>query len=128
MLQSKVKEVMKIVNTARLFARVGLRRMTPLKAVRMLRYWTLVNVLRKNVPWLIELSVTYRCQCRCEHCSVSNYIAEAGKREELTKNQINDVLEQAVKIGIPKVDYFGGEPLLRKDIVDLVKIGASKGL
>jgi len=107
---------------------VGLKGMTPLKAYRMLRYWVLINFFRKKIPWLIELSVTYRCQCRCEHCSVANYISESGKKKELTKEEIDNILEQAVKIGIPKVDYFGGEPLLRNDIVDLVRIGASKGL
>lgn len=118
------------VGKLRLYSRVGLKRIGPLKAYRMLCYWVLSNVFKKAVPWLIELSVTYRCQCGCEHCSVSNYFAEASKRkkEELTKEQINSVLEQAAKLGIPKIDYFGGEPLLREDIVDLVKLGASKGL
>jgi len=125
---NELKDIVKPFQTARLFARVGLKCITPLKAYRMLRYWVLSNLLKREVPWLIELSVTYRCQCRCKHCSVSNYISEAGKKEELTKDQINDVLDQAVKLGIPKVDYFGGEPLLRNDIVELVRIGASKGL
>jgi len=128
MISRKFKEITKPIKTARLFARVGLKGMTPLKAYRMIHYWVLSNVFKKNIPWLIELSVTYRCQCRCKHCSVSNYIIEAGKKQELTKEEINNVLDQAVKLGIPKVDYFGGEPLLRKDIVDLVKIGADKGL
>ncbi len=120
----------KVLKTARLFARVGLKGMTPLKGYRLLRYWVLDNVFKMQIPWLIELSVTYRCQCGCAHCSVSNYFDEANKRkkEELTKDEINSVLDQAVKMGIPKVDYFGGEPLLRKDIVELVSLGASKGL
>lgn len=130
MIRNRLEAVAKMLKTAKLFARVGLKGMTPLKAQRMLRYWALTNLLKKEIPWLIELSVTYRCQCGCQHCSVSNYFAEASKRkrEELTKDEINSVLEQAVKMGIPKIDYFGGEPLLRNDIADLIKLGADKGL
>ncbi len=128
MLKKFLNNILESIRKMRLYARVGLTSMTPLKAYVMLRYWILTNIFKKEIPWVIELSVTYRCQCRCEHCSVSNYISEAGEKKELTKDQIEDVLQQAVKMGIPKVDYFGGEPLLRKDIVDLVKIGARKGL
>lgn len=123
-----LKDIVKPVKIARLFARIGLPRMTPLKAYRMLKYWILANVFKKEVPWLIELSVTYRCQCRCKHCSVSNYISSAVKKDELKTKEIENILKQAVKIGVPKIDYFGGEPLLRSDIVELVKIGAKMGL
>jgi len=126
----KLNDLIRYINKFRLYARIGLKGATPLRAYAMIRYWFLTAILKKEIPWLIEFSVTYRCQCRCKHCSVSNYFAEAkaGKRDELTTEQINDVLDQAVKMGIPKVDLFGGEPLLRKDVVDLVRYGARKGL
>ena len=95
-----------LIKKGRLYARVGLKGITPLKAYRMLRYWVLINVFKKEIPWLIEFSVTYRCQCKCKHCSVSNYFLEACKRDELTGDQIKKVLKEAVKMGIPKVDYF----------------------
>ncbi len=112
----------------RLYARVGLSRMTPKKAYIMARYWVLTNIFRKKVPWLIELSVTYRCNCRCKHCSVSNYFSDADLHRELKTEEIKHILDQAVAMGIPKVDYFGGEPLLRKDIVELVRYGEELGL
>lgn len=125
-----LKDVIRLIKTARLYARVGLRGITAKRAYVMLRYWVLSHVFKKEIPWLIEFSVTYRCQCSCKHCSVSNYFEEAraGKRIELTTEQINDVLEQAVRMGIPKVDLFGGEPLLRKDVLDLVRLGARRGM
>lgn len=123
-----LNDAIRLIKTAQLYSRVGLRGMTPLKAYRMARYWILSNIFKKQIPWLIEFSVTYRCQCKCPHCSVGIYLDEANKKDELTSKQIMDVLAQAVKIGIPKVDFFGGEPLLREDIVDLVRFGARKGL
>lgn len=130
MIDRILKDAVRLTKTARLYARVGLTGITGKRAYVMLRYWVLTTVFREKIPWLIEFSVTYRCQCRCRHCSVSNYFEEAraGSRAELATEQIKDVLGQAVKIGIPKVDLFGGEPLLRKDVIDLIRFGASKGL
>jgi AdoMet-dependent heme synthase len=127
-MKKKLKDAVRIIKTARLFARVGLKGMTALKGYRMLRYWVLSSVFKKQVPWLIEFSVTYRCQCKCPHCSVGAYLDKADKKDELTGGEIKNVLTQAARIGIPKVDFFGGEPLLRGDIVDLVGFGAKKGL
>lgn len=130
MIREKLKDIVRLIGKARLYGRIGLKRATPLRAYMMFRYWILTTIFRKKIPWLIEFSVTYRCQCRCKHCSVSNYFAEAqaGKRMELTADQIKNVLVQAVKMGIPKVDLFGGEPLLRDDAIELIRFGASKGL
>ncbi|MCJ7616588.1 MAG: radical SAM protein [Desulfobacterales bacterium] len=128
MIAEKVKDLGRYLNKFRLFVRIGLKGVTPLRAYVLIRYWFQTVVLKKEIPWLIEFSITYRCQCRCEHCSVSNYFEEAGKKPELTTEQIMDVLSQAVKMGIPKVDLFGGEPLLRKDVLKIIKFGAKKGL
>lgn len=117
-----------LTKTAQLYARVGLKGITPLRFYQMTRYWFLSNIFGKQIPWLMEFSVTYRCQCKCPHCSVGIYLDKASKKDELSNLQIKDVLGQAARIGIPKVDFFGGEPLLRDDIVDLVRFGAKRGL
>lgn len=122
------KDFKRFLGMMRLYARVGLRRMTPRKAYVMSRYWVLTQILRRKIPWLIELSVTYRCNCRCKHCSVSNYFSDADLSRELKTEEVKKILDEAVAMGIPKVDYFGGEPLLRTDIVELVRYGESLGL
>ena len=128
MMSKSFKDVVRLIKTARLYARVGLKGMTPLKAYRMLRYWVLTNVFKREIPWLMEFSVTYRCQCKCPHCSVGEYLSMANKKNELTNDEIKNVLEQAVRMGIPKVDFFGGEPLIKEGIADLIAYGAGKGL
>lgn len=123
-----LREIKQKAQKTKLYARVGLKGMTPLKFRRMFNYWLATNVFNKKIPWLVEFSVTYRCQCKCPHCSVGDYLDKARSKDELTIEQIDNTLEQIVKIGIPKVDYFGGEPLLRDDIIELVRRGAEKGL
>lgn len=128
MVNGKLKDAVRFIKIMNLYVRVGLKGITLLKAYRMLRYWVLTNIFKKEVPWVLEFSVTYRCQCLCAHCSVAEYLVKASKKDELTNEEIKNVLEQAVKIGIPKVDFFGGEPLIKEGILDLIKFGADKGL
>lgn len=109
-----------------LYYTVGMKRMTLMKAYRMFRYVFLTKILRKEIPWLLEFSVTYACQCKCIHCSVSKYAAE--RTNILSNDEIKNVLKQAAAMGIPKVDFFGGEPLLKKGIVELVDYGSRLGL
>ncbi len=123
-----MKTLQKFLGTALLYAKVGLPRMTPRKAWHMVSYWVKTTCLGQKIPWLVELSVTYRCQCRCKHCSVSNYFEQAGKKPEMTGDEIKSILRQSASMGIPKVDFFGGEPLLRKDIIELVRYAEELGI
>ncbi|OGS17888.1 MAG: hypothetical protein A2219_01775 [Elusimicrobia bacterium RIFOXYA2_FULL_50_26] len=123
-----VKNIGRLAGTAVLYAKVGLSGMTPARAYRMARYWISAHLLGMNIPWLIEFSVTYRCQCKCTHCSVGDYLNKANKADEVTTEQIKKLLDEAAALGIPKVDFFGGEPLIREDIVELTRYGAKKGL
>lgn len=123
-----LREILMKIGTLRLFARVGLPNITPRKAYQMVRYWLATALFGRKIPWLVELSVTYRCQCKCPHCSVGIYLDQAAHKNELNSEQIKSILRQAAQMGIPKVDFFGGEPLLKEDIVELTRYGAKLGL
>lgn len=75
-------------------------------------------VLRQDVLRTVGLVVTYDCHYKCEFCS-----AFLLKRDKpvLTVEQINDVLQQAFKLGVIHVNLTGGEPLMR-DIDELCAI------
>ncbi|MBF0330984.1 MAG: radical SAM protein [Candidatus Omnitrophica bacterium] len=120
--------MLRFLRTAMLYLRVGLSGVTPKKAYVMIRYWILTTIFKKDIPWILELSVTYLCNCRCKHCSVSNYFEDAKPDGELSTDELGRILSEAVAMGIPKVDFFGGEPLIRKDIVALVRKAAQLGL
>jgi MoaA/NifB/PqqE/SkfB family radical SAM enzyme len=47
---------------------------------------------------------------------------------ELTLDEIRQLIEAARRIGIMEIWFFGGEPLLRENLCDLVRIASSKGL
>ena len=81
------------------------------------------KLLRKflnfKIPSTCTLSVTYACQAKCVHCSADNNMKKRGK--ELTTEEFKNVLDQAIALGVVNITLTGGEPLLRKDIFELIK-------
>ncbi|MCL6611754.1 MAG: radical SAM protein [Peptococcaceae bacterium] len=61
----------------------------------------------------VTLVVTNECNLRCKHCYV-----DAGRKleNELSLDEIKDLLEQLYFMGVMQLDITGGEPLLRPDL------------
>jgi len=68
----------------------------------------------------IRVSVTTRCNLHCFYCH--NEGQERTKRE-MEAREIERILGIASSLGIKQVKFTGGEPLLRHDIVEIVKAG-----
>ncbi len=68
----------------------------------------------------LRISVTDRCNLRCRYCMPEEGVKFLSHREILNFEEIRDVVEIAVSLGIDKIRITGGEPLVRKGIVDLV--------
>ena len=80
----------------------------------------------RSVPVELWLGMTYRCQCRCVHCFVGDRLN--SRQPELTGSEIREVIDIAQKACGLELMFFGGEPLLREDIVELVAYAVSRGL
>jgi GTP 3',8-cyclase len=77
----------------------------------------------------LRLSVTDRCNLRCIYCMPDEGIKLLPHSDILTFNEIRDFTEIAVAKGVSKVRITGGEPLVRKGIITLVKmISGIKGI
>ncbi|MSR30390.1 MAG: GTP 3',8-cyclase MoaA [Gemmataceae bacterium] len=68
----------------------------------------------------LRISVTDRCNLRCEYC-MPEEVEFLDHRELLTFEEISEVAQVAVGLGINKIRLTGGEPLLRRDLPVLVK-------
>ena len=66
----------------------------------------------------LRISLTPRCNFRCIYCHREG---ELRPEAELTKEEIAEILRVAAKYDIRSVKFTGGEPLLREDIVDIVR-------
>jgi len=85
-----------------------------------------IRMFNGGAPDLLTIGLTYRCQCSCVHCS-SN-VPNRKKSEELETSQVKSIIDQAKSLGIVRTTFFGGEPLLRKDIVELVQYAHDAGM
>lgn len=75
----------------------------------------------------LRLSVTERCTLRCVYCRVDEGICP--KAEELTGAEFIRLARVFVNLGIRRIRVTGGEPLLRKDILEIVHgLAQIKGL
>ena len=70
----------------------------------------------------LRISVTDRCNLRCVYCMPAEGIEMLGHDEILSFDEIVEITKVAVSMGVDKVRITGGEPLVRKGIIDLIKM------
>lgn len=74
---------------------------------------------------VLRISVTDRCNFRCVYCMPPQGVPWLPPSSILHFEEIRDVVVTAVKLGITRVRLTGGEPLVRKGIVELVRLIAA---
>lgn len=77
----------------------------------------------------LRVSVTDRCNLRCIYCNPMNDCGFISREEILRFEEIHRIVGLFAECGISKVRLTGGEPLVRKNIVVLVKkLAATAGI
>lgn len=77
----------------------------------------------------LRVSVTDRCNFRCTYCMPADNVQFMPRDELLTYEEIARIVRVAAALGISRIRFTGGEPLMRKDVTDLVRmIGAIDGI
>jgi cyclic pyranopterin phosphate synthase len=78
----------------------------------------------------LRVSVTQRCNLHCPYCHREGEEKRVGNSvTEMTTEEIVRIVKVAISLGMRRVKITGGEPLLRTDILDIVKgIAGIKGL
>lgn len=69
----------------------------------------------------LRISVTEACNFRCIYCAPNGHTAPQRSASPLSVDEIHRVVHAAVALGITKIRLTGGEPLLRRDIIDIVR-------
>jgi cyclic pyranopterin phosphate synthase len=73
----------------------------------------------------LRISVTDRCNLRCVYCMPEKDIQWQARANQLSAEEIARVTEAASQVGVKRIRLTGGEPLVRPDIVEIVKRIAS---
>ena len=85
----------------------------------------LENVVRDKYerPILsLRITLTNRCNVNCLYCHHDGMVKS---KDEMTADELYTICKIAKKIGVRKIRLSGGEPLLKKDIVEIVERIAS---
>lgn len=73
-------------------------------------------------PFSAAFMVTNKCNLRCSYC---NY--PLIKSKELNLDEINVLFDQLRKIGVKRLGISGGEPMVRKDLPEIIDLASKKG-
>ena len=83
-------------------------------------------------PYALLAEITYRCPLHCPYCSnpVAASLGEAPRRPkgggynngELTTEEWKRVIRDAAALGVLQIGFSGGEPLGRRDLVELIRV------
>lgn len=76
-------------------------------------------------PYALLAELTYRCPLHCPYCSNPTKGPAGG---DLTTAEWQRVVREAAALGVMHVGFSGGEPLLRRDLADLVSGARGAGL
>ena len=68
----------------------------------------------------LRISLSEKCNLRCLYCMPEDGVPVQPQSHLLSNDEIMKLATQFVNQGVDKIRLTGGEPLLRKDIVDLV--------
>lgn len=70
----------------------------------------------------LRITLTNRCNVNCLYCHHDGMVKS---KDEMTADELYTICKIAKKIGVRKIRLSGGEPLLKKDIVEIVEKIAS---
>ncbi len=88
----------------------------------------LIDSFGRRIDYL-RVSVTDRCNYRCFYCIPAEGVGTAARTEFLSYEELSRLIGLFSGLGVSKVRFTGGEPLVRRDMVKLVQqVGVLPGV
>jgi MoaA/NifB/PqqE/SkfB family radical SAM enzyme len=103
--------------------KVKIQKVLPLTVLNLARYIPRMFPLVTFKPSAIEIALTAKC---CLKCIMCNYW-RLDSSDELTTGEVKDILSQAKELGGQICNLYGGEPMLRKDIFEVIEYASGLG-
>src|SRR5687767_13319185 len=86
---------------------------------------TITDVFSRKLRNL-RISVTDRCNLRCQYCMPEEDYVWLPREEILHFEEVSRLVDVFISLGVDKVRLTGGEPLLRRDVAQLIRLLAAK--
>lgn len=83
-----------------------------------------------TAPTGVFFEITYKCNMNCKHCYTSSEenICKNIDQRELTTKEIFNLIDESAKMGVFVFSLGGGEPFMRKDILEILEYGIKKNI
>ncbi|MDO5440972.1 MAG: GTP 3',8-cyclase MoaA [Bacillota bacterium] len=69
----------------------------------------------------LRISLTDRCNLRCRYCMPASGVCKLNHNDILSFEDLLEIIEVSTKLGVHKIRLTGGEPLVRKGVIDFCK-------
>ncbi|XP_057654559.1 molybdenum cofactor biosynthesis protein 1 isoform X3 [Diorhabda carinulata] len=79
----------------------------------------LTDLFGRNHTYL-RISLTEKCNLRCKYCMPAEGVKLTENSKLLTTDEVLKITELFVKEGVTKIRLTGGEPTIRRDLVDII--------
>ena len=79
-----------------------------------------------ETPFLAIWEVTQSCDLACKHCRAA--AQPIAHPDELTNEEGKELIDQIADMGVPIFVFTGGDPMKRKDVFELIRYAAGKGV
>jgi len=86
------------------------------------------EVLRHGGPGYLQFAITNICNAKCDFCGFAVDRFDPKQRRSVTLKEAKDVIDIAVKNHIGYLLFVGGEPLVHKEIRDMIRYAAQRGI
>ena len=74
----------------------------------------------------LRVSLTDRCNLRCSYCMPAEGLAWMPREDQLSDDEVNRLVRIAVeRLGVREVRFTGGEPLIRRGLLGIVRAAAA---
>ncbi len=104
----------------------GYNPLTPMRVLEADRMSPILDTFDRPMRSL-RISVTDRCNLRCQYCMPEADYVWVRREEILTFEEIVELADIFTGLGVDKVRLTGGEPLLRRDLDQLIRVLARNG-
>jgi len=81
---------------------------------------------QRRAPAVVVWNCTRRCNLRCIHCYSES--RDAAYPDELSAAEAKSLIDDLARFGVSVLLFSGGEPLMRRDLFELGRHAAEKGL
>jgi MoaA/NifB/PqqE/SkfB family radical SAM enzyme len=109
-------------------ARTGGSVAPPISAPRKGLFKLIKEVLEHGGPGYLQFAITNICNAKCDFCGFAVDRFDPKQRRSVTLQEARDVIDISVRNHIGYLLFVGGEPLVHRDLTEMVRYAAASGI